>query len=39
MGRELRYDEPVEWEGLDRASAVDLVERVLQWADHLVRET
>ena len=36
---ELRYDEPVEWEGLDRASAVDLVERVLQWADHLVRET
>jgi len=36
---ELRYDEPVEWEGLDRASAVDLVERVLRWADDLLRET
>ena len=35
---ELRYDEPVEWEGLDRASALDLVERVLRWADDLVRE-
>ena len=36
---ELRYDEPVEWEGLDRASEVDLVERVLRWADDLLRET
>lgn len=32
---ELRYDESIEWERLNRASAVDLVERVLRWADDL----
>lgn len=32
---ELRYDEPFESEGLDRASALDLVEGIVRWADEL----
>ena len=33
---ELRYDDPVEWEALDRASALDIAERILRWADELL---
>ncbi len=33
---ELRYDEPIEWEGLDRESALELAERILRWAENLL---
>lgn len=33
---ELRYDEPLEWEELERATALELVERILRWVDELI---
>lgn len=33
---ELRYEEPIEWEGLDRGGALELVSRIMQWADELI---
>jgi len=33
---ELRYDAPLEWEALDHAAAVALVEAIARWADDIV---
>ena len=33
---ELRYDEPIQWEALDRGSALELVDGIVRWADDLV---